>query len=208
MAPGPARRNSLIETLSGSGTPMVIGQPPAYRDGHRRAPGRLPGPSGRRKEAAFLGARFPAPGLSQPGTQPPVLRRLLCTDLGVHGLRVVLSPFLDPVSHRLRHQAVGPRHLGYCPVPSPATSRTTCSLSSLLSPCAVIIRLYLISQNSTLSTTVQETPGTSMSISTGGVPGVPHRVGPCWVGLDGRGVRPNVNGSSSRERTFLPSFWG
>ena len=51
MAPGPARRNSLIETLSGSGTPMVIGQPPAYRDGHRRAPGRLPGPSGRSRVA-------------------------------------------------------------------------------------------------------------------------------------------------------------
>ena len=29
-------------------------------------------------------------------------------------------------------------------------------------PCADIIRLYLISQNSTLSTTVQETPGTSL----------------------------------------------
>ena len=56
------------------------------------------------------------PGLSQLGAQPPVLRRLLCTDLGVHGLRVVLSPFLDPAPHRLRHQAVGPRHLGYCPV--------------------------------------------------------------------------------------------
>ena len=34
-------------------------------------------------------------------------------------------------------------------------------MSSLLSLCADIIRLYLISQNSTLSTTVQETPGTS-----------------------------------------------
>ena len=37
-------------------------------------------------------------------------------------------------------------------------------MSSLLNLCADIIRLYLISQNSTLSTTVQETPGTSVEV--------------------------------------------
>ena len=36
------------------------------------------------------------------------------------------------------------------------------SLSSLLSPCADMSRFNLISQNSTLSTTAQETPGTSI----------------------------------------------
>ena len=38
---------------------MVTGQPPVHRSGHRCAPGRLPGPPARRKEAASPRARPP-----------------------------------------------------------------------------------------------------------------------------------------------------
>ena len=93
---------------------MVIGQLPVYRGGRSayRAPTGTPA---RRRKPLFSELDL-HPGLSQLGAQPPALRRLLRTDLGVHGLRVVLPPSLDPVPHRLRNQPVGPRHLRDSPV--------------------------------------------------------------------------------------------
>ena len=87
--------------------------------------GRLPGPSGRRKEAAsaqeptsqLLASRSQARSLLLPADRSAPTSEF--TDSGWPFRHLLTQPPTAPRNH------VRPCHLGYCPAPSPTTSRTT-----------------------------------------------------------------------------------
>ena len=105
MAASPSRRSTRTWILSDSRTPTVTGQPPVYRS--ERSAYRAPTGTLCAKEGSRFcpGAHLPAPGLPQPGAQPPAPRRLLRTDLCLSELRVVPSPSPDPAPHRPKEPA-------------------------------------------------------------------------------------------------------
>ena len=96
-AASPPRRSTPTQTwiLSDSGTPMATGQPPVHHGGHRRAPGRLPGPSARRRKSLLpelASPSWPLPAKRAATCSPPTApHRPLRTDLGAHRLRVAPS---------------------------------------------------------------------------------------------------------------------
>jgi len=128
---------------TGSGTPMVTGQPPAHHSRRKRAPGRPPGPPARRRKPLL-------PRSPPPSSRPPAARRAAsCSPpTAPHRPRSPRTPG-GPFHHLLtqpptapRNQPTGPRHPHDSPAPSPTTSRTTCSPSPLPSPCADTTRSH------------------------------------------------------------------